>query len=56
MTGGHCEASVEAALRAVSGVTDASTDREAEQVTVDGSTDGTALMQAVEDAGCTANA
>ena len=56
MTCGHCEQTVEEALREVSGVTDATADREAEQASVDGDADTTALVQAVEDAGYTAYA
>jgi copper chaperone len=56
MTCGHCEQTVEEALREVSGVTDVAVDREAEQASVDGDADATALVQAVEDAGYTAHA
>ncbi|MBX0297461.1 heavy-metal-associated domain-containing protein [Haloarcula nitratireducens] len=56
MTCGHCEQTVEEALREVSDVTDATADREAEQARVDGDVDTTALVQAVEDAGYTAHA
>ena len=56
MTCGHCEQTVEEALREVSGVTDATADREAKQASVDGDADTTALVQAVEDAGYTAHA
>ncbi|RRJ34021.1 heavy-metal-associated domain-containing protein [Halocatena pleomorpha] len=56
MTCGHCKQTVEEALREVSGVTDATADREAEQANVDGAADTTALVQAVEDAGYTAHA
>jgi len=56
MTCGHCEQTVEDALREVSGVTDANADREDEQANVDGDADVTALVQAVEDAGYTAHA
>lgn len=56
MTCGHCEQTVEEALRGVSGVTDASADRESEQVQVDGDADPTALVRAIEDAGYTAHA
>lgn len=51
MTCGHCEQSVEEALRGVEGVTDASADNEANRVTVEGDADTTSLVQAVEDAG-----
>ena len=56
MTCGHCEQTVEEALRGVSGVTDATADREDEQARVDGDTDVTALVQAVKDVGYTAHA
>ena len=56
MTCGHCEQTVEDALREVSGVTDVTADREAEQASVDGDADVTALVQAVEEAGYTASA
>ena len=56
MTCGHCEQTVEDALREVSGVTDANADREAKQASVDGDADVTSLVQAVEDAGYTAHA
>lgn len=56
MSCGHCEQTVEEALRGVSGVTDASADRESEQALVDGDADPSALVRAVEDAGYTAHA
>lgn len=56
MTCGHCEQTVEDALREVEGVTDVTADREAEQASVKGDADVTALVQAVEDAGYTASA
>ncbi|WP_338730053.1 heavy metal-associated domain-containing protein [Haladaptatus sp. DJG-WS-42] len=56
MSCGHCEQTVEKALREVSGVTDATADREAEQASIDGDADVSALVQAVEDAGYTAHA
>jgi copper chaperone CopZ len=56
MTCGHCEQTVEEALREVNGVTDVTADREAEQASVDGDADVIALVQAVEDAGYTASA
>lgn len=56
MTCEHCEQSVEEALQEVSGVTDATADREAEQASVDGDADVTTLVQAVEDAGYKASA
>lgn len=52
----HCERTVTDALQDVSGVTDVSVDREAEQASVDGDTDVSALVEAVEDAGYTAHA
>ncbi|SNZ03674.1 Copper chaperone CopZ [Natronoarchaeum philippinense] len=56
MTCGHCEQTVEEALQGVSGVTDATVDRENEQASVDGDADATALVEAIEDAGYTAHA
>ncbi|SFG96343.1 Copper chaperone CopZ [Halopelagius inordinatus] len=56
MTCGHCEQTVEEALQEVSGVTDATADRETEQASVDGDVNVTELVQAVEDAGYTASA
>jgi copper chaperone len=55
MTCGHCEQTVEEALHGVSGVTDATADREAEQARVNGDADVTTLLQAVEDTGYTAH-
>ncbi|MFB6074471.1 MAG: heavy-metal-associated domain-containing protein [Haloarculaceae archaeon] len=52
----HCEQTVEDALRDVSGVTDATADREAERASVDGDADVATLVRAVEDAGYTAHA
>lgn len=52
----HCERTVTDALQGVSGVTDVSVDREAEQASVDGDADVSALVKAVEDAGYTAHA
>lgn len=52
----HCEQTVAEALRDVSGVTDVNVDREAEQASVDGNADVSALVEAVEDAGYTAHA
>ena len=54
MTCGHCEQTVEEAVEEVSGVTGAAVDRDAEQVTVEGDTDVSSLVEAVEDAGYTA--
>jgi len=56
MSCGHCEQTVEEALRGVSGVTDASADRESQRARVDGDADPAALVRAVEDAGYTAHA
>ncbi|WP_324761115.1 heavy-metal-associated domain-containing protein [Haloarcula montana] len=56
MTCGHCEQTVEEAVEEVSGVTGAAADRDAEQVTVEGDTDLSSLVEAVEDAGYTAKA
>jgi copper chaperone len=56
MTCGHCEQTVEEALQGVSGVTDVTVDRENEQASVDGDVDATVLVEAVEDAGYTAQA
>ncbi|MEA5386808.1 heavy metal-associated domain-containing protein [Haloarculaceae archaeon H-GB11] len=56
MTCGHCEQTVEEALQEVSGVTDATADREAKQASVDGDAEPTVLVLAVEDAGYTAYA
>ncbi|WP_332897337.1 heavy-metal-associated domain-containing protein [Haladaptatus sp. CMSO5] len=56
MSCGHCEQTVTEALQSVSGVTDATADRETGQASVDGDADVSALVQAVEDAGYTAHA
>lgn len=56
MSCGHCEQSVEEALRGVDGVTDVSADNEASQATVEGEADASALVRAVEDAGYSAQA
>ncbi|MFC7116342.1 heavy-metal-associated domain-containing protein [Natronoarchaeum sp. GCM10025703] len=56
MTCEHCEQTVKETLQDVSGVTDATADREAEQARVNGDADVMALVQAVEDAGYTAHA
>lgn len=56
MTCGHCEQTVEEALRDVSGVTDATVDRGAERATVDGDADVAELVEAVEAAGYSAHA
>jgi copper chaperone len=52
----HCEQTVEEALRGVRGTTDATVNHEAEQASIEGDADVTELVQAVEDAGYTANA
>lgn len=52
----HCEQTVEEALQAVHGVTDATADRESEQATIEGDADPQSLVQAVSDAGYTAHA
>ena len=56
MSCGHCEQTVEEALRGVAGVTDATADHETGEASIDGDADITALVQAVEDAGYTAHA
>lgn len=56
MSCGHCEQTVDEALRSVEGVTDATVDREAERASVEGDADPDELVQAVEDAGYTAHA
>lgn len=56
MTCGHCEQTVEEALEGVAGVTDATADRETEQVTVEGDADPDAMVAAVQDAGYEASA
>ena len=56
MSCGHCEQTVEDALREVSGVTEASADNETDSVTVTGEADVDSLVAAVEDAGYEASA
>lgn len=56
MSCGHCEQSVEEALRGVEGVTDVSADNEAGRATVEGDADTASLVRAVEDAGYSAQA
>lgn len=51
-----CEATVEAAVEDVSGVTSVEADRENETVTVEGTADVDALVAAVEGAGYEASA
>jgi copper chaperone CopZ len=55
MSCGHCEQTVEDALRDVPGVTDVTVDREDATAVVDGDADPVALVEAVEDAGYTAS-
>ena len=47
----HCEQTVEEALQGVSSVSEARADHEAERATIEGDSDSTALVRAVEDAG-----
>lgn len=56
MSCAHCEGTVEAALRDVAGVEDASADREHGRAVVEGDADVAALVRAVEDAGYAAHA
>lgn len=56
MSCGHCEQTVEEALRGINGVTDASADTEVGQANVEGDADVAELIQAVEDAGYSAHA
>lgn len=56
MTCGHCEQTVEDALKDVDGVTAANADRETESATVDGDADSDSLVRAVDDAGYDASA
>ncbi|TQQ82737.1 heavy metal transporter [Halonotius terrestris] len=51
MSCAHCEETVEDALEAVDGVTEARADREAATATVEGSAASDDLVAAVEDAG-----
>lgn len=51
----HCEQTVADALQDVNGVTDVSVDQEAEQASIDGNDDISALVEAVENAGYTAH-
>lgn len=51
MTCGHCEGAVEDALESVTGVSEATADRESDAVSVEGTADSDALITAVEDAG-----
>lgn len=52
----HCEQSVEEALSAVAGVTDARANREGDAATIEGDAESDALVRAVEDAGYEASA
>jgi copper chaperone CopZ len=52
----HCEGTVEAALRDVDGVTDATADHEAATASVEGKPEPATLVRAVEDAGYSARA
>lgn len=56
MSCGHCEETVEDALRKVEGVRAASADREADRVRIEGDVEVATLVRAVEDAGYTASA
>lgn len=51
MTCEHCEGTVEDALEDISGVSTASADRESNSVSVEGTADPDALIDAVEGAG-----
>lgn len=52
----HCEQSVEEALSAVAGVTDARANHEGDAATIEGDAESDALVRAVEDAGYEASA
>ena len=56
MSCGHCEQTVEGALREVAGVTDVAVDREASRANVEGDADVSTLVSAVENAGYSAHA
>lgn len=56
MSCGHCEQTVEDALKSVGGVTEAVVDRDAGQARVEGDVDTSALVESVEDAGYSASA
>lgn len=56
MTCEHCEGRVEDALAGVTGVTDATANREADTATIEGEADVAALVAAVEEAGYDASA
>ncbi|MFB6146538.1 MAG: heavy-metal-associated domain-containing protein [Halobacteriaceae archaeon] len=56
MTCEHCEQTVEEALEAVTGVTAATADRDAETATVEGEAAVESLVAAVDDAGYDASA
>lgn len=52
---GHCEQTVAAALRTVSGVPEVTVEREGKRASVDGDADATALLQTIEAAEYTAH-
>ncbi|ERG88492.1 MAG: copper chaperone [halophilic archaeon J07HX5] len=54
MSCSHCKQTVEDALQDVSGVTEVTVSREQKRATVNGDADATALVEAVENAGYTA--
>lgn len=56
MSCGGCEANVEEALESIEGVTDATADHEAGEVTVEGDAATDDLVSTVEDAGYSAQA
>lgn len=56
MTCEHCEQTVEESLESVDGVTEATADRKAGTVTVDGGAETGTLVDAVADAGYEASA
>ncbi len=56
MSCGHCEQTIEEALREVANVSEAHADRETETATVEGDPETATLVQAVEDAGYTVHA
>ena len=56
MSCGHCEQTVEEAIKALTGVKGAEADRDAGQVSVDGDVNTEQLIATVEDAGYEAKA
>lgn len=56
MSCGHCEQTIEDALRGVADVSEARADHETETVTIEGDPDTADLVRAIEDAGYTAHA